>query len=268
MSDDKTDAHHPERRAADAMPRHFAEHALKGAFSAHPDVEVETIDMDVLPPGHHDHHHEDVPPPASTLSAEQKKGQLQIVKFKQTLDGFQVSQVSQVNIDNIKRGDVIQIKTIVGSMYIRIADRLRGMVPGVGEILGECRYDLQDQWTLVHAASITLPVCTKDHVIVQADGSKRYASRSLKMNADAELPESLTNLLRESFFTEILLHANPAPEKLRLIDVGRWLLRMGSKIKGWIDENNRREREKKALADAKKMQKQLERQAKKQKTGE
>ncbi|HRE18495.1 MAG TPA: hypothetical protein PLW86_15740 [Rhodocyclaceae bacterium] len=268
MSQDQTEHQHPERRATDVMQPHFAGQALKGVHPAHAalaEAEVETIDMDaVLPPGHV-HHHDDRPPPVSALSAEQKKGQLQLVKFKQIFDEFEARQVSQVTIDTIKRGDVIQIKTIVGSVYIRVVDRLRGNAPGAGEILGECRYDLQDQWALSHGASITVPFCTKDHRIEQADGTTRYASRALKMTQEEKLPEQVSNLLRESFFTEIHIHANPEREKLRLIDVGRWMLRMGRKVKGWIDENNRREREKRALAEAKKMQKQLERQAKKQK---
>lgn len=262
MKPDPTAVDLPERRAADAMPLHFGGAALQHAH-------VETIDMDaVLPPGEaHDLAPHDAPPPLSALSAEQKRGQLQIVKFKQTLDDFAVSEVSQVSIDNIKRGDVIQIKTIVGSVYIRVVDRMRGMATGVGEILGECRYDLQDQWGLAHMATIVLPFCAKHHAIQMPDGSTRLASRSLKMQTETELPEQVTKLLRESFFTEIHLHANPAKDKLRVIDIGRWLLRVGYRIKGWIDENNRREREKRALSDAKQMQKQLERLAKKQKAG-
>lgn len=248
----------PERRVADALPVRFDGAALKGV-PVHDlgDAHVETIDMDaLLPPGEHGHaHHEHAAPSHVELTPEQKRGRLQIVKFKQTLDGFAVSSVTLIGVSNIRRGDVIQIKTIVGNIYIRVLDRIRGNTPEAGEILGEFLYDLQDQWGLTHPATLVLPVCSKSHVIVNPDGSRRSASRALKMTTEAVLPEQVTALLRESFFTELLIHATPVPEKLRLIDIGRWLLRMARKVKGWIDENNRREQEKKALEAARKLAK-------------
>lgn len=249
----------PERRVADALPVRFDGAALKGV-PAHPDLgdaHVETIDMDaLLPPGEREHvHHEQASSSHLELSPEQKRGRLQIVKFKQTLDEFALSSVTLIGVSNIRRGDVIQIKTIVGSIYIRVIDRIRGNTPEAGEILGEFLYDLQDQWGLTHAATLVLPVCSKSHVIVNPDGSRRNASRTLKMTTETVLPEQVTALLRESFFTELVIHATPVPEKLRLIDIGRWLLRMLRKVKGWIDENNRREREKKEQEAARKLAK-------------
>jgi hypothetical protein len=269
MSADSSTLTSPERRLADALPVRFDGAALKASHATTmADADVETIDMDaLLPPGEHDHTHH-APATQVEMTPEQKRGRLQIVKFKQTLDEFALSSVSQVTIANIKRGDVIQIKTIVGSIYIRVIDRIRGNTADIGEILGEFLYDLQDQWGLTHMASLVLPVCTKSHVIVNPDGTRRNASRALKMTTEAVLPEQVGNLLRESFFSEIHIHATPVPDKLRVIDVGRWLLRMLRKVKGWVDENNRREREKKELEAARKLQKQQEKLAKKQKAAE
>lgn len=254
LTETTSDTSSTDRRAADAMPLKFEGAALKKVAPMHAafaDADVEMIDMDAaLPPGHAHEHADDfhaAAPVASatTMSAEQKKARLDLVKFKHSYDGFEASSVTQVTINNIKRGDIIEIKTIVGGMYIRIVDRIKGDTKGVGEILCECRYDLQDQWALLHAASITLPLCSKTHVIQNPDGSTRLASRALKMTADIALPEQVSNLLRENFFVEINIHANPEGEKLRMIDVWRWLVRVGHKIKALIDANNRKEREKK-----------------------
>lgn len=240
MTTEQASDKHPERRAADAMPAHFPAEALSASLLAHPafaDAQIEAIDMDVaLPPGHHDH--DDQFPAEPTAKAptpidkEQHKARLEIAKFKGSLDDFKVSPVTQVNISNIKRGDVIEIRTIVGSIFFRVIDRIKGLAAGAGEVLCECRYDLQNQWTLVHAASIILPVCTKNHVITNPDGSQRMASRALKMTANIELPDQVRNLLRESFFVEMKIYATPQKERLRPVDVVRGLQRMALKLKG------------------------------------
>lgn len=248
------------RRATDAMVLKFNEARLRSAAPADfAEGEVETIDLDsVLPPG------SDAQPykaAAQTpeLTPEQKKLRLQLVKFKQSFDEFTVQRgLSRLDIDSVKRGDVIEIKTVVGSIYLRLLDRIRGEQAGAGEILCECRYDLGDQCDLAHAASIQLPLCSHKHVITAADGSQRLASRALKISSEAELPPQVTKLLHEHFFTELILYANPQPEKLRLLDIGRWLLRIALKIKSIIDENNRREREKE---EAKRRRKEEKRQA-------
>lgn len=231
---------HPERRATDAMPRQFEGEALKKAAHPHPafaDMQIEAIDMDaVLPPGHvHDEHDEHFQPAAKpeqpAAEMERNRARLQITRFKGTLDDFEISQVTRVSIDDIKRGDVIQVKTIVGSIYFRIIDRIKGLSPGVGEILCECRYDLPDQWSLVHGASIILPVCTKNHVITNPDGSQRKASRTLKMATETELPEQVKNLLRETFFVEIRIHSSPQKERLRAIDILRGVSRLAARLR-------------------------------------
>ncbi len=238
----------PERRAADAMRRHFEDSALASVLPTHAafaDAEIVTIDMDAGLPaghGHDDRLHSHSPSPA--LTTEQVRKRVQIVKLKASLEDFQVSRVSQVTISNIKRGDLIEIKTIVGDIFFRVLDRIKGNAAGVGEVLCECRYDLLDQWDLVHAASIILPICSKNHLITNPDGTQRLASRSLKLTTGTELPGQVKNLLRENFFVEIKIHANPQPEKLRAIDALRWAKRLALKLKAIIDENNKRERKK------------------------
>ncbi len=189
-----------------------------------------------LPPGHgheHDDHFQPEPPSgaAATIDKEQNRARLQFTRFKGTLEDFEISQVTQVNISNIKRGDVIQVKTFAGSIYIKVIDRIKGLKAGIGEILCECRYDLPNQWTLIHAASIILPMCTKDHVITNPDGSQRKASRALKIVTSTELPDQVKNLLRENFFSEIRIYATPEKERLRPIDVLRSIKHVLLKLK-------------------------------------
>ncbi|OQA34967.1 MAG: hypothetical protein BWY57_00117 [Betaproteobacteria bacterium ADurb.Bin341] len=247
------------------MPVKFGETALK-AFSptsaAIAEEDIETIDMDsILPRGYNDDLEARGPSSESTAKAEENRRRLQVVKYKQTFAHFEVTRTSQLTMSAVKRGDVVEIKTIVGSVFIRILDRIKGGRADVGEILGECRYDLPEQWDIVHAASIILPVCSKNHLIVNPDGSQRAASRSLKMTADIELPDHVKKLLHESFFSEIVVHVSPGREKLRLIDVARWMKRVFSKIRAIIEENNRREREKKAQKELAKQQKCLRKQS-------
>lgn len=224
----------PERRATDRTPLKFEASTLKALLSAGVVIsenDIETIDMDsVLPPGHGDFQNTLQNNLHQQLNPEQSRDRIPLVKFKQTFSHFAVTSTSQVTASNIKRGDVAEIKTIVGSVYVRILDRIQGVQGIAGEILCECRYDLPDQWRLVHAASITLPVCTKRHVIENPDGSRRFACRALKITTDQELPERVKNLLSETFFTEILIYSNPQPERLRLIDLLRWLKRIALKI--------------------------------------
>lgn len=252
------------RRASDAMRLRFdnaALHSAAGGSSAFTPEEMEMIDLDaILPPGSE----EDFKKPASAsttppaLHAEQKKLRLQLVKFKQSFDHFTPgAALSQIDIRSMKRGDVVEIKTIVGSIYLRILDRLRGERPGAGEILCECHYDLSDQNNLIHTACIQLPLCSHRQVIITPEGNKRLASRAVKMRTETSLPPQIEKLLHESFFTDIVVHANPQPEKLRLIDIGRWLLRIVFKIKAVIDENNRRERAKEEARQRKKEEKRL-----------
>lgn len=240
MTTDQAPAEHPERRAADAIPRQFGGDALSRIEHSHPafaDAQIEMIDMDAaLPPGQRHEHDEHFQPAAASgttlqVDMEQNRARLQIGKFKGSLDDFEISQVTQVNISNIKRGDVIQIKTFIGSIYFSVIDRIKGVSPGIGEILCECRYDLPNQWALIHAASIILPVCTKDHVITNPDGSQRKASRALKMDTGTELPDQVKNLLRENFFVEIRIHATPRKERLRPVDVVRAIRRTLQKLK-------------------------------------
>lgn len=238
-----------ERRATDAMLLKFEQSALKAILPAGTEIsesDIETIDMDsILPPGHEEETSKHAATARPVLNPEQNRERIRIVKFKQSFEDFEITtRLTQVSILNIKRGDIIEIKTIVGSLFFRIVDRIKGEHPGIGEILCECRYDLMDQWALAHAASITLPVCTKHHVIVNPDGTRRFASRSLKIKTEQELPERVKSLMHESFFTEIVLYSNPVAEKWRFIDFMRWLMRIGRKIKAIVDENNRKEREK------------------------
>lgn len=238
MNADQAPTDHPERRATDAIPRQFGGEALNRFGHSHPafaDAQIETIDMNAaLPAG--SGHDETFQPAASsgsapTIDKEQNSARLQFARFKGTLADFEISQVTQVNVSNIKRGDVIQIKTFAGSIYIRVIDRIKGLTAEIGEILCECRYDLPNQWTLVHAASIILPVCTKEHVITNPDGSQRKASRALKMVTDAELPDQVKSLLRENFFSEIRIYATPQKERLRPIDMLRGIQRVVLKLK-------------------------------------
>lgn len=240
MTTDQAPIDYPERRAADAIPMQFGGDALNMIEHSHPafaDAQIETIDMDVaLPAGLGQEHDENFQPAAARgttapLGMEQNRARLQIARFKGSLDEFEVLQVTQVNMTNIKRGDVIQIKTFIGSIYFSVIDRIKGVSAGTGEILCECRYDLPDQWTLVHAASVILPVCTKDHVITNPDGSQRKASRALKIASGTELPDQITKLLRENFFVEIRIHATPRKERLRPIDVVRGIKRVVQKLK-------------------------------------
>ena len=269
----KPASHFAERRSTDAMPQKFEAAALKGAAHAHAafaDAEIETIDMDAaLPPGHHpelDDHHgpQTVAPAAPAYTPGQNRARLALVKFKQSIDEFAVADVTLVHIGNVKRGDVIEIETIVGSLYFRVVDRIKGLSKGVGELLCECRYDLQDQWEVTHPASITVPLCSKAHLIVNPDGTQRPASRALKMRTEAELPEAITKLLRESFFVSIKIHATPVPDKLRVIDALRFCMRVVHRIMRWVEENNRHEREKEERKREAKRQKEEEKQRKRE----
>ena len=267
------------RRAADAMALKFRDKKLKAIEVArHPatDGEVETINMDsLLPPGS-DHDFETAEAaeaPPAPLTPEQRRHRLELMSFRKSFADFAVGEPrTRVAIDDLKRGDVLQIKTIVGSIFLRIVDRLREQGTQAGEILCECHYDLGEQCSLAHAASIALPICTREHVITGADGAQRLASRRLKMSSEAELPPQIGKLLDERFFIELLLYASPQAEKLRPIDLWRALARtllkafrlLGwafSKIKSWIEENNRVEREKKEKKAEAKRQKQAARQA-------
>lgn len=227
-----------ERRSADSMVLRFGESALKAFMPAHATFSdedlVETIDMDsMLPPGlgNEDFHSASAKASTPAPGPDQSRIRLQIVKFKQTFDNYECHKTTIVTIDHIKRGDIVEIKSIVGSIFIRILDRIRGERAGTGEILCECRYDLPDKWTLVHTATILLPVCAKNHVILQPDGTRRFASRMVKMKTDAELPDHVRSVLHESFFTEIIVHATPEPEKARMVDVARWFIRHFLKVK-------------------------------------
>ena len=231
--------------------------------------EVETIDMDAqLPRGSDDDFQKNTSPagPAKTaLTQEQKALRLQLVKFKQSFEEFAVTKhLSRVNIAEIKRGDVVAIKTIVGSIYLRVLDRIKGERAGAGEILCECHYDLSDQFCPAHTASIQLPICANNHTITAPDGSKRQASRALKIQTETVLPPHVSQLLHERFFVEIAIHSSPQAEKLRLLDLGRWIVRMAFKLKAVIDENNRREREKKQQKEDARQQKKEEQQRKKE----
>lgn len=218
----------------------FGGEALSKIEHSHPafaDAQIEMIDMDAALPAGHGHEHDDHFEPAAShdrtapLDKEQNRARLQFTRFKGTLDGFEISQVTRVDISNIKRGDVIQIKTFVGSIYISVIDRIKGISGEIGEILCECRYDLPNQWTLIHAASIILPMCSKEHVITNPNGRQRKASRALKMTTNTELPDQVKNLLRENFFSEIRIYATPQKERLRPIDVVRGIKRLALKLK-------------------------------------
>lgn len=256
------------RRATDATALKFKESEIASMArhrAALVDGEIETIDMNgVLPRGSTDDaqaHASTSGPAHSPLTAEQRKLRLQLVTFKHSLDAFEVTNpILRVGIADIKRGDVIAIGTIVGHLYLHIIDRIKGVQKDTGEILCECHYDLHEQHIPKHAASIQLPICSKNFVVINPDGSTRLASRKLKMSTDAELPLHVGKLLDERFFGSIVIHANPQPEKLRLIDPARWIIRMTLKLKALIDKYNRLEREKQAQKEEQRQQKEAARQ--------
>lgn len=256
------------RRATDATALKFKESDIASMArhqAALADGEVETIDMDgMLPGGHADdaHAHASASRPASPpLTAEQKKIRLLLVTFKHSLEGFEATDaLSRIGISDIKRGDVIAIETIVGQHYLQIVDRIKGVRKDTGEILCECHYDLHEQHIPKHAASIQLPICSKNFVITNPDGSTRLASRKLKMRTNAELPLHVSNLLDERFFGSLEIHASPQPDKLRPIDLARGIIRMVLGFKALIDEHNRLEREKQARKEEQRQQKKAARQ--------
>lgn len=230
------------RRAEDATALRFGEAEIKSVAPAHPSfVEgvIETIDMDeVLPHGSEHDFHEEAPLAArarSPLTPEQKKQRLQLGMFRQTFEDFAVvGGLTRIGIADIKRGDVVEIRTIVGKIYLRIVDRIRGEREDIGQILCECHYDLSDKGCLSHAASIQLPFCANSFVITNPDGSKRQACRKLKLTTDSELPPHIANLLSERFFLEMTIYVNPKSERLRPVDVLRWVARTGLKMKTMV----------------------------------
>lgn len=242
------------RRATDAAALKFRESEIKAMArqrAALADADIETIDMDGnLPRGGVDDapaRASASPPPSRPLTAEQRKIRLQLVVFKHSLETFaEPRPLARVGISDIKRGDVIAIDTIVGRVYLQIIDRIKGVRKDTGEILCECHYDLPDQHVPKHAASIQLPICTRNFVITNPDGSTRLASRKLKMSTDTVLPPHVSNLLDERFFAGLAIYASPQADSARPIDLARWVIRMGLKAKALIDENKRREREKRA----------------------
>lgn len=256
------------RRATDATALKFKESEIASMArhrAALADGEVETIDMDgMLPGGHADdaHAHASASRPVSPpLTAEQKKIRLQLVTFKHSLEGFEVTEaLPRVGIADIKRGDVIAIETIVGPLYLQIIDRIKGVRKDTGEILCECHYDLHEQHIPKHAASIQLPICSKNFLISNPDGSTRLASRKLKMRTDTELPSHVSSLLDERFFGSLTVHATPQPDKLRPIDLARGVIRLALWFKGLIDEHNQLEREKQARKEEERRQKKAARQ--------
>ncbi|HEY5762315.1 MAG TPA: hypothetical protein VIS73_03825, partial [Rhodocyclaceae bacterium] len=173
------------RRAADAMALKFAESRLKKVCVArHPvaEGEDETIYIDAAPPPGGDIATTATEPPPSPLTPAQRKHRLDLIAFRKSFAEFPGGEPrSQVAIGDLKRGDVLRIRTIVGNVFLRIVDRIREHGSHAGEILCECHYDLGDQCNPAHAASITLPICSKDHVITGADGTQRQASRKLKI---------------------------------------------------------------------------------------
>ncbi|MBS1160549.1 MAG: hypothetical protein H6R15_2968 [Proteobacteria bacterium] len=245
------------RRASDAAALKFRESEIKAmarqrAALAEADADVETIDMEGnLPRGNAEDGQAQASasaPASRPLTAEQRKIRLQLVVFKHSLETFAAANpLPRVGISDIKRGDVIAIDTIVGRVYLQIVDRIKGVRQDTGEILCECHYDLPDQHVPKHAASIQLPICTRNFVINNPDGSTRLASRKLKMSTDTVLPPHVSNLLDERFFTGLTIYASPQADSARPIDLARWVIRMGLKAKALIDENNRREKEKRAL---------------------
>lgn len=252
------------RRATDSMPLKFKGALLKTSTfpeNLSADHEFEIINIDAVLPHGSEHEFKSgaasTESPRTSLTPEQRAHQLQLLAFKKYFAEFAFTEgLSRIDIDDLKRGDVVVIKTIVGAVYFRIVDRIKGLRSRAGQILCECYYELGDPANITHTASIELPICTNRHVIQGADGSKRLASRKLKMTTQAELPAKLDTLLDERFFVAIGIYSNPQPEKLRAVDGARWLARMAiqmgqgiawvlRKIKTLIDENNRREEEKK-----------------------
>lgn len=242
------------RRASDAAALKFRESEIKAMArqrAADADADVETIDMEGNLP--RDNAEDSLvqtsasAPTSRPLTAEQRKIRLQLVVFKHSLETFAAANpLARVGISDIKRGDVIAIDTIVGRVYLQIVDRIKGVRQDTGEILCECHYDLPDQHVPKHAASIQLPICTRNFVINNPDGSARLASRKLKMSTDTVLPPHVSNLLDERFFAGLTIYASPQADSARPIDLARWVIRMGLKAKALIDENNRREKEKRA----------------------
>ena len=235
------------RRAEDATALRFGKAEINSLVPVHPsfaEAEIETIDMDVVLPhgGGHDFH-EETPLAAvakSPLTPEQKKQRLQLGVFKQTFEDFGVvGKVSRIGIADIKRGDIVEIRTIVGKIYLRIVDRIRGEREGIGQVLCECHYDLSDKGCVSHAASIQLPFCANSFVITHPDGSKRQACRKLKMSTATELPPHVANLLSERFFLDMTIYVNPKPERLRPVDLFRWVARAGLKMKAMAAGNKR-----------------------------
>lgn len=257
------------RRAADTLGLSFRGAERKSVELKTPvaDDEVEIINLDeVLPPGSDEDFRHDPSvdaPPRSPLTPELRKQQIQLATLKRSFEEFKVTEhLSWINISDIKRGDVLAIKTIVGCVYLQVIERIKGA--GAGEALCECHYDLGDQSVPAHVASIQLPICARNHLIANPDGSKRQASRKLKMVTEAILPPHLGTLLQEQFFVEIMIHAHPQPERLRFIDLWRGIARVFYWIKAVIEKNNRIEREKKQRKEEEKRQKQEERARKKQ----
>ena len=242
------------RRASDTTALKFKEAELKSFAllqKALAEGDVETINLDeiLLPGGSEDDFPQAASSPglsASALTPEQKMARLQLALFKQSFASFElVRHLTQVTVADIKRGDVVAIETIVGSVYLRVVDRIKAVVAGTGEILCECHYDLSDQCSLVHVASIQLPVCTRAHVVTGPDGTQRLASRQLKISTDVTLPPQVSMILHERSFVDISIYANPQSEKLRFVDFGRWIVRMGGRLKAIVVANNQFEREKK-----------------------
>lgn len=232
------------RRATDATALKFKDSDIASMTrhqAALADGEVETIDIGgVLPRGNTDDAHAHAPvtaPTSAPLTAEQRKIRLQFVSFKHSLDDFAATEsLQRVGIADIKRGDVIAIETIVGRLYLHIADRIKGVRRDTGEILCECHYDLHEQHIPRHAASIQLPICSKNFVITNPDGSTRLASRKLKMSTDTVLPDHVSNLLDERFFGSLAIYATPQRDKPRLIDLARWIIRMALRLKAMSGE--------------------------------
>jgi hypothetical protein len=257
------------RRASDAMALRFKPEALAPspapADEAPPEAEMETIDLDVPLPGDA---HDDLGSESgqaerapAQLSTGQRQHRLLLAKFMKSFADYAArDELTRIDIGDLKRGDVVVIRTVVGSIYLSVLDRINARRGQAGQILCQCRYDLGDQCTLVHSASIALPICSNRHVIVGPDGGRRNASRRLRLESAATLPPQVDNLLNEHFFTSLAIYAHPNPERLRPIDVWRriapvfvvtgrgvrWLFGALWRV---IQENNRREREKKARRD-------------------
>ena len=242
-----------QRRATDTGSLKFGAAHIKSTAQIHPafqEGDIEVINLDLTAPGgdlDDFEPRESAPKPStSALTREQIKARVLLSQFKQTFESFdQIDHLTQVTMNDIKRGDVIAIKTIVGTVYLNIRDRIKGRLAGTGEILCQCHYDLGDRCDLVHAASIQLPICTRTFTITMADGNKRCASRQLKIHTDVTLPPHVSEILHERFFVGISIFSNPEREKPRLVDFGRWLVRLFLRIKAAIQANNQYEREKK-----------------------